>query len=102
MMASPGRIGSQGEMVMFLRPSASIPPQDGYAGRQPETEEAERRLHDHQEPDVEHGDHGNDLPDGWEDVAEQPPAAARSERLGRQHVVLLALGQAPGCESTLA
>ena len=35
MMASPGRIGSHGEMVMFFRPSASIPPQDGYAGGSP-------------------------------------------------------------------
>ena len=95
MMASPGRTGSQGEMVMFLRPSASIPPHERVRGRQPETEEAERRLHDHQESDIEQGDHGNDLPNGWEDVAEQSPPAARSQRFGCQHVVLLRLAQHP-------
>ncbi len=35
MMAIPGRIESQGAMIMFLRPSASIEPQEGVGGVRP-------------------------------------------------------------------
>ena len=95
MMASPGRIGSQGEMVMFLRPSASIPPQDGYAGGSPRPRKLSVDSMITRNPMSSMAITGTTCQTDGKYVAEQAPAAARSQRLGRQHVVLLALGQHP-------
>ena len=91
----PGMTASQGATVMFRRPSARIAPHDGVGWRQAEAQEAERRLDEDHEAEVEQGDDQHDLPHGRQDVATQLARAAGAERPRGRDVVLVPLGEDP-------